>query len=103
MTLLGRVRLNRAYHHCRGCRTGRRPRDGALGLTTGGLSRGAVEAAALAGALSSFADAATRTLPRLAGLRVGESTVERTTERIGADIGARLERGRTFGAKRSWR
>ena len=102
MTILGRVRLSRAYYHCPHCCAGHCPRDARLGLAGSDLSRGATEAVALAGALSSFAEAAQKTLPKLAGLRVGESTVERTTERIGADVGARLAEGRTFGAKRNW-
>ena len=61
-----------------------------LGLGGGDLSRGASEAVALAGALSSFAEAAEKTLPKLCGLRVSESTVERVTERVGADVGERL-------------
>ena len=36
--------------------------------------------AALAGTLGSFADAACKVLPKMAGLRLSESTVERTTE-----------------------
>jgi hypothetical protein len=103
VTILGPVRLSRAYYHCRHCRTGHHPCDAQLGVSGTDLSRGAAEAVALAGTLSSFAEAATKTLPKLAGLRVGESTVERTTERIGADVGARLEEGQTFGAKRSWK
>jgi hypothetical protein len=66
------------------------------------LSRGAREAVALAGALSSFAEAATRTLPKLAGLVVSESTVERTTERVGQDVGERLAEGQTFGKSTAW-
>ena len=66
------------------------------------LSRGAREAVALAGALSSFAEAATKTLPKLAGLAVSESTVERTTEWVGHDVGARLALGQTFGARKAW-
>jgi hypothetical protein len=57
---------------------------------------------ALAGALSSFAEAAQKTLPKLAGLYVGESTVERTTERVGQDVGKRLVEGRTFGENKAW-
>lgn len=102
MTVLGTVRLARAYYYCPHCSTGHCPRDARLGLAGSDLSRGAAEAVALAGALSSFAEAATKTLPKLAGLRVGESTVERTTERTGADVGARLAEGRTFGPKRNW-
>ena len=102
MTILGRVRLSRAYYHCRHCRAGHCPRDARLGLNESDLSRGATEAVAMAGALSSFAEAAQKTLPKLASLRVSESTVERTTERVGADVGARLAEGRTFGGTRAW-
>ena len=79
MTVLGSVRVARAYYHCRHCRAGHCPHDARLGLDGSDLSRGATEAVALAGGLSSFAEAAQKTLPKLAGLRVGESTVERTT------------------------
>ena len=76
--------------------------DGQLGLTAGDLSRGAAELAALAGTLGSFAEAATKTLPKLAGLRISESTVERTTERVGDHVGERLSAGDTFGPDRPW-
>jgi hypothetical protein len=99
---LGRVRLNRAYYHCPHCCVGHCPRDVRLGLNGSDLSRGATEVAALAGALSSFAEAAAKTLPKLAGLRLGESTVERTTERVGHDVGERLAEGQTFGKRVAW-
>jgi hypothetical protein len=102
VTVLGGVRVERAYYHCRHCHAGHCPRDAALGLTAGDLSRGAAEAVALAGALSSFAEAAGKTLPRLAGLHLGESTVERVTERVGGDIGRRLAAGETFGRPGRW-
>lgn len=102
MTLVGRVRLDRAYYHCPRCRAGHCPRDAQLGLSGSDLSRGATEVVALAGALSSFAEAAQKTLPKLAGLRVSESTAERITERTGADVGARLAEGRTFGKSTTW-
>lgn len=102
MTVLGPVRVRRAYYHCPRCRAGHCPRDAALGLTAADLSRGAAEVVALAGALGSFAEAAQKTLPKLAGLRVSESTVERATERVGEDIGRRLGAGETFGEKKAW-
>lgn len=102
MTVLGGVRLGRADYYCPYCRAGPCPRDGRLGLIGSDLSHGATEAVALAGALSSLAEAATKTLPKLPGLAVGESTVERTTERAEADVGVRLVAGRTFGPKRDW-
>lgn len=103
MTVLGRVRVDRAYYHCKHCRRGQCPRDARLGLGGSDLSRGAAEAVALAGALSSFAEAAGKTLPKLSGLRLGESTVERATERAGQDVGERLAAGRTFGGPTRWK
>lgn len=102
MTVLGIVRLSRAYYHCPHCRSGHCPRDAALGLTAGDLSRGATEVVTLAGTLASFAEAAGKILPKLTGLRVSESTAERTTERVGEDVGRRLGEGRTFGGKKAW-
>lgn len=102
MTITGRVRVERAYYLCKHCHAGHCPRDAALGLTKVDLSRGAAEAVALAGALGSFAEAATKILPKLSGVRVSESTVERTTERVGADVGKRLSTGETFGEAKDW-
>lgn len=66
------------------------------------MSRGAAQALALAGTLASFAEAATKVLPKLTGLRVSESTVERTTERAGQQVGERLAVGETFGPASLW-
>lgn len=99
---MGPIRVRRAYYHCRHCGWGQFPRDARLGLSACALSRGAAQAAALAGTLSSFAEAATKVLPKLTGLRVSESTVERTTERAGQQVGERLAAGETFGPTTSW-
>jgi hypothetical protein len=103
VTVLGKVQVSRAYYHCEHCHSGQCPRDAALGVTAVSLSRGATESVSLAGTLSSFAEAATKTLPKLAGLRVSESTVERTTERVGDEVGKRLSQGETFGSKQVWK
>src|SRR5438045_3331758 len=100
VTVLGEVAVARAYYHCRHCRAGHCPRDAALGLAASDLSPGAEQAAALAGALGSFADAAEKVLPRLAGLRLAESTVERAAERAGERAGRLLAAGQTFGPAR---
>jgi hypothetical protein len=103
VTVLGGVRFERAYYHCKHCHVGHCPRDARLGLDGSDLSRGAGEAAALAGTLSSFAEAAQKTLPKWSGLRLGESTVERVTERVGEDVGRRLAAGETFGKPGRWK
>jgi len=96
------VRLDRAYYHCRHCRTGHCPRDRHLRLAGDDLTVGAREAASLAGLLAGFAEAAEKVLPKLAGLRLAESTVERATEGAGGALGARLRGGETFGPARDW-
>src|SRR5262249_45064945 len=47
-------------------------------------------------------EAAELVLPKVAGPRLAESTVERAAEATGAGLGRRLARGGTFGAARDW-
>ena len=96
------MRLERHYYHCPACGHGSCPRDHDLGLTAADLSPAADEAVCLAGAQASFAEAAGRTLSRLAGLRVSESTVERAAEAAGQRVGAALAAGQVFGAAKDW-
>jgi hypothetical protein len=102
VTLLGALSVERAYYHCRHCHQGHCPRDARLGLGAADLTPGAEQACALAGVLGSFAEAAQKVLPRLAGLRLAESTVERATERAGQRVGDRLAAGAVFGPPRDW-
>ena len=103
VTVIGRVRVERAYYLCQHCHAGHCPRDAAWGLTKVDLSRGATEAVALAGAVSSFAEAATKNLPKLSGL-ARERIDRRAGDRAGReDVGKRLRAGQTFGAKRHWK
>jgi hypothetical protein len=102
VTLVGAVRLVRHYYHCRHCGQGFCPWDAVLGLTAAALSPAADEVVCLAGVQASFAEASTRTLPKLAGLRVAESTVERATEAAGRRVGEALAEGQVFGEARPW-
>jgi hypothetical protein len=95
--------VSRAYYHCSHCGCDQCPRDVRLGLSASALSRGASQVVALSGTLASFAEAATKVLPKLTGLRVSESTVERTTERAGQQVGVRLAAGETFGSSTAWK
>ena len=102
-TLLGDVRVAiRPYYHCPHCHSGHFPGDAALGLIGRRLSLGAEEVVTLAGTLTSFGEAATKLLPKMAGMRCGESTVERITEGHGERLGAFWERGHTLGPARAW-
>lgn len=102
VSLMGAIRPDRAYYHCPHCHAGWVPWDEVLHLSAEALTPAAREVVCLAGVLSSFAEAATLSLPKLSGLHVAESTVERTTEASGHDVGARLALGQTFGPARAW-
>lgn len=82
-SLLGQVNLKRHYYHCKACGQGHYPWDEIL--RTGGhrLTPGAREVVCLTGIQESFGKAADRTLHKLTGIRLSESTVERTTESAG--------------------
>jgi hypothetical protein len=100
--LVGFFPLDRAYYHCPSCGTGTVPWDETLGLSRQKLTPGAREVICIAGAVDSFAEAAGVVLKKLAGLRVSESTVERTSEAVGHDLGQRLAAGETFGPSTPW-
>jgi hypothetical protein len=102
VSLMGTIRVGRGYYHCPLCHAGFVPWDETLHLCAQALTPAAREVVSMAGLLSSFAEAATLSLPRLCGLQVAESTVERTTEAAGRDVGDRLSSGRTFGPSRAW-
>jgi hypothetical protein len=101
-SLVGAFALERAYYHCRSCGHGTVPWDEVLHLSRQALTPGATEVICLAGAVDSFGEAADVVLKKLAGLRISESTVRRTSEAAGHDIGLRLAAGETFGAAESW-
>jgi hypothetical protein len=96
------VTVQRAYYCCHRC-GGLCPWDEAVGLTPKRLTPGAERAVSLAGLLTdSFAEAAEKVLPELAGLRVSETTAQRTTEAAGARWGAHLDHGNVLGGPTPW-
>jgi hypothetical protein len=100
--LFGPLRLWRHYYHCDHCHRGSCPRDGLLGLREHDLTPAADQVGCLAGLLGSFADAAEDILARLAGLRLSESTVERSTEAAGNRLEQALAEGQTLGGPQDW-
>ena len=76
--------------------------DEILDLSRQALTPGASEVICVAGAVDSFGEAADVVLKKLADLRVSESTVQRTSEAVGHDIGTHLAAGETFGVAESW-
>jgi hypothetical protein len=101
-SLVGDFPLERAYYHCRSCGSGAVPWDQTLGLTRQALTPGARQVISIAGAVDSFGEAASVVLRKLSGLRVSESTAQRTSEATGRDIGRRGAAGETFGASQVW-
>lgn len=82
-TVLGPVRLTRAWYHCRECEHGFAPRDDRLGVAGTSLSPGLAQMIARAGAEVPFGRAAAL-LSDLAGVAVTAKTVERSAEASGA-------------------
>lgn len=100
---MGSVGCTRAYYYCGRCGQGQLPWDIKVGLTARSFTPAAERVASLAGALSdSFAEAAEKVLPEMAGLHIAETTVQRTTEGVGERIVEHRRRGRTFGFYRPW-
>lgn len=102
LTLLGVIRLRRHYYHCPGCHQGTCPLDAVLGLRAHDMTPAADEVVCLAGVQASFAEASQKLLPKLANLRVSESTAERATEAAGTRLAQAQAAGQTFGPARPW-
>jgi hypothetical protein len=82
-TVLGPVRVRRAWYHCAGCGHGFAPRDEQLGTAGASLSPGLAEMIARAGAEVPFGKAAAL-LADLAGISVNAKRIERSAESSGA-------------------
>jgi hypothetical protein len=87
-TVVGEVRLRRAWYHCARCKRGRKhgrglaPRDAELDVAGQSMSPGLAAMAAMAGAAVPFGRAA-RLLEGLAGIRLTVKRVERAAEAAG--------------------
>lgn len=73
-----------------------------MGLSRNHLTPAASEVVSLLGVQTSFAQAAEVALRKLCGLRLSESTVERTTESAGERLAKLLEEKITFGPEQPW-
>lgn len=91
-----------SYYRCSRCGATQKPWDRTLGLTEKSLTPAAAQVTAQAGVLASFAEASERTLRTMCGLRISESTVERTTEEAGQRVAEKLRAGQTQGPRESW-
>lgn len=86
-SVLGPLRLQRAYYHCAKCQSGFCPRDRALRLELFSLTPGVLRMTGSTAALVSFDESSTL-LHELAGVEVSISQVQRAAETLGAEIAA---------------
>lgn len=96
------MHIERAYYICQHCHRGHVPTDQLLHLSERQQTPAAEEVITLMGTLESFATAADQALHRLSGIRVSESTVERTTEAVGQRLVEATSAGHTFGEATVW-
>lgn len=89
-TVLGPVRVRRAYYHCAGCGHGTVPRDTELGIAGASMSPGLAKMTARAAAAVPFATAA-GLLTELAGITLTVKRVERSAEADGAAASAAID------------
>jgi hypothetical protein len=84
-SLLGELKLERAYYHCSACGEGFCPRDRALGVEGTSLSPAVQRMVGTVGAMLSFQEGS-ELLRELADVPVDPKQVERIAEGLGAEI-----------------
>jgi hypothetical protein len=100
--LCGPIRYQRAYYYCRRCGQGLCPFDQQAGITPRGLTPAVEQLATLAGAVADSFEKGAELLQEMAGVRLAESTVERTTEDVGQRIEEHLAEGSLVGEPVQW-
>lgn len=86
-SVLGLLRLERAYYYCSSCGHGFCPRDQQLGIEDRSLSPALTRMVGTVGALVSFQEGS-ELLQELAGMAVDAKQIERTAEDLGKEIAA---------------
>jgi hypothetical protein len=102
LSLVGPVRYERAYYLCRRCGEGTFPFDDAAGLTARRLTPALERVTTLAGAVADSFEKGAELLEEMAGVRLGESTVERTTEDAGRRLAEAVQAGIPLGPRADW-
>lgn len=96
------IRCSRAYYYCRKCGEGFVPWDEHVGLSERNLTPALEQLTALTGGVADAFHKGKDLLAKTTGVRLSESTVQRTTEAVGERIATKLGAGKTFGAKKPW-
>lgn len=90
VTLLGTMRVRRAYYHCSGCGASSVPYDRASGLGGGHLSNGLAAAVSLLAVDISFENAC-RKIEKLLGVKADDNAAVKVVEQAGAVLLARQQ------------
>lgn len=93
ITVLGQVKIGRAYYYCEQCQDGVIPKDMELDIVGTSLSPGVRRMIGRVGGKEPFDEGRTD-LEELAGVFVSTKAVERAAEAIGEDIEVRAKPGR---------
>ena len=101
-SILGTLPYQRAYYYCRCCSQGCAPFDQQAGITARRLTPALEQLTTLAGAVCESFERGADVLKEMAGVRLSESTVERTTEDVGVRIEKILGEGKVFGPPMQW-
>jgi hypothetical protein len=102
LSLVGPIRYRRAYYLCRVCGKGLFPFDRDAGMTARDLTPALERVATLAGAVADSFEKGAELLEEMAGVRLSESTVERTTEDAGQRLAELVAADVPLGPKRDW-
>ena len=102
LSLVGPLRSRRASYLCRQCGQGLFPFDRQAALTSRDLTPALERVATLAGAVADSFETGADLLDEMAGVRLSESTVERTTEDAGQRLVAAVAAGTPLGPKVDW-
>lgn len=103
VSLCGPITYRRAYYYCRRCGKGLCPFDRHAGMPAQQLTPAVEQLASLAGGVSPSFEKAADLLREMSGVRLSESSVQRTTEDVGRRIAGLLGRGVTFGPRVVWK
>jgi hypothetical protein len=102
VSLFGTLHYQRACYYCRRCGQGLAPFDQQAGITTRNLTPAVERLATLAGSVGDSFERGASLLQEMGGVRLSESTVERTTEDVGVRLEQLLEQGMVFGPQQQW-
>jgi hypothetical protein len=96
----GKIKLSRAYYHCRSCGKGSFPFDQAAKLPSRTITPALEELTAYCGCVSDSFQRGSELLHKTADIILSESTVERVTEDAGERLAEQLKNNQPVGKQR---